>query len=350
MAHAEPRATLLILAAALLAACSDAPPEASEAPPGSRFPATSVPAASAAAPAPPSASSAAASWVRLPQAPIARLEMAVTAHDGRIWLAGGLSALGAALTDVDVLDPASGTWADGPSLPTGIHHAALVSDGERLVLIGGYLGAAFSQPTEIVLVLEDGATEWVAGPSLPEPRAAGAAAWDGTRVVYAGGVGPGNGYSAEVVALVGDAWQPVGTMVGPREHLAAASDGAGTTWLMGGRLGGLDTNVATVEVVDGDEISLGPSLATPRGGVAAFHAPSVGACLTGGEAPDRAYVTVECVAADGSVSALPDLLEPHHGHGAAVVDGVAYVVLGGPQPMLSAGSTVEALTLGAVDD
>lgn len=48
-------------------------------------------------------------------------------------------------------------------------------------------------------------------------------------------------------------------------------------------------------------------------------------------------------------SALPDLLEPHHGHGAAVVDGVAYVLLGGPQPTLSAGAVVERLRLGEGD-
>ncbi len=276
--------------------------------------------------------------------------MAVAAHDGRIWLAGGLSPLGAALTDVEILDPASGEWSDGPALPTGIHHAALVSDGERLLLIGGYLGSAFSQPTEIVLVLADAAGGWVEGPSLPAARAAGAAAWDGSRVVYAGGVTSGGAFSSDVIGLAEGAWEPIGTMVGPREHLAATSDGAGRTWLMGGRLGTLDTNVATVELVEDGSITLGPALATPRGGVAAFHHPSVGACLTGGEAPDRAFTVVECVADDGSVTPLPDLREPHHGHGAAVVDGVAYVVLGGPEPTLSAGSTVETLDLSVSGD
>jgi hypothetical protein len=43
---------------------------------------------------------------------------------------------------------------------------------------------------------------------------------------------------------------------------------------------------------------------------------------------------------------LPELNEPHHGHGAAVLAGVAYVILGGPEPTLSAGSTLESLALG----
>lgn len=271
--------------------------------------------------------------------------MAVAAHDGRIWLAGGLSPLGDALIEVDVLDPSSGTWAEGPSLPTSLHHAALVSDGERLVLIGGYLGSDFSRPSDLVLVLADGDDTWRAGPSLPAARAAGAAAWDGSRVVFAGGVGD-DGVAADVYALEEDAWSRIGSMAQTREHLAAASDGAGTVWLLGGRVGSLDTNLAFVELVAGGSISSIGDLPTPRGGVAAFHDPRLGACLTGGEAPTFAFTEVECIAADGTVVTLPQLNEPHHGHGAAVVDGVAYVVLGGPEPTLSAGSTVESLVLG----
>ena len=355
MARAGQVAGLAILVAALVVGCSLQPSPSPSAPAsddatGSGGPGPSVDPsgeAPSAAGASASASPAAGGWERLPSAPFSRLERAVAAHDGRIWLAGGLTPLGGALTDVEILDPATGEWSDGPSLPTGIHHAALVSDGDRLLLLGGYLGASFEQPTEIVLVLEDGADAWIEGPALPEARAAGAAAWDGERVVYAGGVAPGGDFSTDVSALVDGAWQRLGTMVGPREHLAATSDGAGRTWLMGGRLGTLDTNVATIEVVEGATITIGPALLTPRGGVAAFHDPAVGACLTGGEAPDRAYRTVECVDEDGAVTALSDLAEPHHGHGAAVVDGIAYVVLGGPEPTLSAGSTVERLDLAA---
>ena len=280
----------------------------------------------------------------LEEAPFARLEMAVAAHDGRIWLAGGLSPFGEALTDVEIFDPASGEWTDGPSLPTGIHHAALASDGERLLLVGGYLGSDFSRPTDFVLVLADGAGEWTEGPALPEARAAGAAAFDGSRVVYAGGVGSA-GVVADVYALSGDEWERLGVMARAREHLAATSDGQGTVWLLGGRVGSLTSNMSDVEIVTEGELEQLDPLPTPRGGVAAFFAESVGACLTGGEAPDQAYTTVECISADGTITTLPPLNEPHHGHGAAVVDGVAYVLLGGPEPTLSADSTVEALTL-----
>jgi hypothetical protein len=330
-----------------LAACTSAPasptPLASTQPAESKGESAPPPDASASVNATP------ATWQTEADAPFARLEMAVTAHDGRIWLAGGLSPLGEALTDVEIFDPASGEWTGGPSLPASVHHAALVSDGERLLLIGGYLGAAFNRPTDIVLTLADGGDSWQPGPSLPEPRAAGAAAWDGERVVYAGGVGGvGDAIEADVYALTEGTWEPIGAMREAREHLAATSDGEGRTWLMGGRVGGLTSNLGTVELVEGSDIELLGGLSTPRGGVAAVHVPAIGACLTGGEAPDRAFTVVECMGTDGAVTSLPDLTEPHHGHGAAIVDGVVYVLLGGPEPTLSAGSTVESLPLGAL--
>jgi hypothetical protein len=341
----------LALVGLLVAGCSTADPSPSAGPstvPSSDRPtASAVVAPSAAASEPRSSPSegVADAWARLPNAPIARLEMAVAAHDGRIWLAGGLSALGEALIDVEVFDPADGSWTDGPSLPTALHHAALVSDGDRLVLVGGYLGSDFSRPSDLVLVLDDAGGEWLAGPALPSARAAGAAAWDGTRIVYAGGVGS-EGVAADVFALEGDAWSRIGSMAQTREHLAAASDGNGTVWLLGGRVGNLETNLAAVEIVSGESIAGIGDLPTARGGVAAFHHRDLGACLTGGEAPTFAFTTVECIDADGTLTTLPELNEPHHGHGAAVVDGVAYVILGGPQPTLSAGSTIESLALG----
>ena len=326
--------------AALLAACGGAPAPRDE----RETPGTTPAGSPSASPEARGSTQAPPGWQVLDDAPFARLEMAVAAHDGRIWPAGGLSPTGAALTEVDVFDPASGTWSEGPDLPAGVHHAALVSDGERLLLIGGYIGPDFNRLTDLVLVLADGDTQWREGPGLPNPRAAGAAAFDGTRVVYAGGFATDD-LTADVYALEEETWERVGRMAIAKDHLAATSDGAGTVWLMGGRIGALASNLADVEVVTADGVRQVAQLPTRRGGVAAFFAEAVGACLTGGESPTEAFTTVECVSADGDVTSLPPLNQPHHGHGAAVVDGVAYVLLGGPEPTLSASSVIEALPL-----
>ena len=326
----------------LLAACTSSAPSVTPSAPDPASGTIEPDSSGSALPATP-APTAAAAWEMLDDAPFARLEMATALHDGRIWLAGGLSPLGEALTDVEIYDPATGEWSEGPSLPTGVHHAALASDGERLLLIGGSFGAE-GQPTDLVLVLLDPGGEWEEGPPLPEPRTAGAAAFDGDRIVFAGGVGPAD-VAADVYALAGDAWEQIGSMARARQHLAATSDGAGAVWLLGGRVVGLESNIADVELVTADGIEPIGTLPTARGGVAAFHVEGLGGCLTGGEAPDQAYTVVECVADDGTITTLPELNEPHHGHGAALVNGVVYVLLGGPEPRLSASATVESLTL-----
>jgi hypothetical protein len=279
-------------------------------------------------------------WTDGDAAPIARLEMGTAVHGGRIWLAGGLEASGAATAAVAIFDPATGDWTDGPPLPSAVHHAALVSDGERLLLVGGYAAPEFGPTDQVWQLVGDG---WEPGPSLPEPRGAGAAAFDGERVLFGGGVGPA-GLADDVVALVDDRWQPVAVLSRPREHLAATADGNGATWFLGGRQGGLETNVGDVDLVVGDVIRpLSP--VTPRGGVAAFFAPGIGACLGGGEAPIRATSVVECVDADGRLTAMPPMRQLRHGHGAAVVDGVAWALLGGPAPGLSVQASVESLAL-----
>ena len=283
-------------------------------------------------------------WQRGPDAPLALTEVAAAAHDGAIWVAGGLSADGRAVTDVLVLDPVEKTWTRAPSLPVAVHHAALVSDGADLWLLGGYEGDAFDRPTDRILRLTGDA--WAEDAPLPEPRAAGAAAWDGVgRLIYVVGVGPG-GVRGSVHARDRDGWRLLGDLPEGREHTSAASDGEGHVFVLGGRRGGLDTNVATVELVepDGGLRRLG-TLPTPRGGVAAFWWPTLGACLAGGESPAGTNPQVECIDLNGRVTVLPSLARTRHGLGAAVVDGTAHVLLGGEQPGLFVSPIVEALVL-----
>jgi len=67
--------------------------------------------------------------------------------------------------------------------------------------------------------------------------------------------------------------------------------------------------------------------------------------VVGGEHPGGTFANVECVAADGRTTTLPALRTSRHGLGAAVVDGTAFVLLGGPRPGLTVTDTTEALRL-----
>ena len=130
-----PRAARLpvLLAAIALAACAPAGPD--PAPPSSTDEAAASPGESRAAPGE-SGAAVEVAWTELDDAPLARLEMATAAHDGRIWMVGGLSPLGEAVTEVETFDPATGEWSSGPAVPTGIHHAALAPNQTSAVVSG----------------------------------------------------------------------------------------------------------------------------------------------------------------------------------------------------------------------
>lgn len=284
-------------------------------------------------------------WSTLTEAPLEVTEVGATAFEGELWTAGGFTGDGGVTTAVQVYDPQTDTWRDGPDLPEPVHHASLVATDTDLVLVGGYPSIPFEAIADVFVLDRENGT-WVEGPALPEPRGAGAAAWDGERLVYGGGIGPDGNLAVEIWALddldEGE-WVETAQLSTARDHLAAASDGDGTVWFLGGRENSLETNLATVDEVVGDEAEHVGDLPTARGGVAAFFSSEHGACLAGGEMPDGTFAEVECIQPDGSTTALPSLSVPRHGLGAATIDGVAYVVLGGPEPQLAVSPTIEAL-------
>ncbi len=283
-------------------------------------------------------------WERRAEAPLALSEVAAAPFAGGIWTAGGFAADGSAVDAVLIYDPTFDAWEQGPSAPEALHHAALVAADDGLYLLGGYVGSTFAEPTAAVRVLDPATGEWGDGPPLPEARGAGAATWDGSRIVYGGGVGP-NGLRGDVWALEDGAWVAIGELAEAREHLGAAGDGQGRVWFLGGRTGGFDTNLTTVDLVEGDGVRRLGDLPTARGGVAGFHLQGVGACSVGGEGSSGTFREVECIDAAGSVTVLAPLDDARHGLGAVVLEGAAYAVLGGEEPGLFVSPTLEALPL-----
>lgn len=297
------------------------------------------------APTPTPAPEPAAAWERRADAPVALTEVAAAAFEGQVWVAGGFTANGAASAAVLVYEPDDDAWRAGPDLPQAVHHADLVATGDELLLVGGYVGSGFGSPTAQVWRLADDGGGWVEGPALPEPRAAGGAAWDGERLVYAGGVGP-RGLAGEVFVREGGAWRQMGVLSEPREHLAVVGDRAGRVWVLAGRTAGLDTNLAAVDLVEGERVRRIGDVPTARGGLDGFHAPGIGACAVGGEEPTGTFDEVECIDAGGGVTTLAALSVPRHGLGTVVAGGTAYALLGGPDPGLAVSAVTEALPLG----
>jgi hypothetical protein len=309
--------------------------------PGASAPAPTGTAPASVAPAP----TADVAWQPRTAAPLALTEVAAAALGGRIWVVGGLDVGGRATDAVLVYDPVRDAWSTGPSLPEPVHHAALVTRDGALYLLGGYVNDALSVPTAAVRRLDPGAAGWTDDVPLPEARAAGAAVGEPGRLVYGGGVGPG-GVSGGIWERRDGEWATLGAFAAPREHLGAAGDGLGGVWFLGGRAGGLGGNSTLVaEVAPDGSIADLERLPVAAGGSAGFWSPGTGPCLVGGEAPGGTIAAVQCLPPAGGSLRLPDLGVPRHGLGAVVVDGVAYVLLGGPEPGLFVSATVEALRL-----
>jgi len=55
-------------------------------------------------------------WQALPEPPFQRRALSVAAHDGKIFVLGGMQAQGGPTTRVDIFDPATGRWSQGPAL------------------------------------------------------------------------------------------------------------------------------------------------------------------------------------------------------------------------------------------
>ena len=83
-------------------------------------------------------------WQELPDAPQARTEVVGAALQGRVVVAGGLTADGAASARVDLYDPKRERWLRLPDLPEAVHHAVAATRRDRLYVAGGYRRASTS--------------------------------------------------------------------------------------------------------------------------------------------------------------------------------------------------------------
>jgi N-acetylneuraminic acid mutarotase len=167
---------------------------------------------------------------------------------------------------------------------------------------------------------------------MPQGRAAGGAAIVDGKLYVVGGVAPaGLAENAFVLDLQTGAWSSIPGPT-PREHLAAIAAG-GRVYVLAGRLGGVDSNVATFEAytpASGRWDTL-PSIPEPRGGAGLALADGL-LVSVGGEGPNA--TTFEKVygydLAGGTWRRLPDLPTPRHGLAVVGIRGKVYAIGGSP--------------------
>lgn len=136
-------------------------------------------------------------WTALPSPPFQRRALAVAAHDGKIYVVGGMQPEGGPTRRVDVFDPQTGVWTQGPDI---IGDKGLAGFGAAAFACDGVLYVSTSE-AKLQRLSADGKS-WEIARDLPTGRffhrllPAGAG-----RIVIVGGANMGSG-KFETVELV----------------------------------------------------------------------------------------------------------------------------------------------------
>ena len=113
---------------------------------------------------------------------------------------------------------------------------------------------------------------------------------------------------------------------------AAATDGKGRIWFVGGQEHEPRKIYADVEVLHGNKVSDSTPIRTAVQGAAAVWTPDTGTCVFGGSTvpqtkpiePAMLLAKVQCL--EGTDPGWPDLPEARYNAGAAVIGSTVYVV------------------------
>ncbi len=279
-------------------------------------------------------------WRTLPDAPTARLMMASTVLDGKIWIIGGIRH-GAALDTVESYDPQTGQWQTQQALPIPLHHATAATYRGQVVVIGG-ASDDIAQASNRVFVMTGGS--WTELPSLQHARAGAAAAVADDKLVVVGGQNEKQ-IVPQTEVFDGQSWTQAADLPTPREHLAAVSDGV-YVYTVGGRFLAADKNSAAFERFDpasGEWVRL-VDMPTPRGSYGAAYIDGR-IVVVGGEEPTRVLDTVEMYdIADEKWITVRPLPTARHAQVVAAVGQTVYCIGGANRPAHEgAVATIEAL-------
>jgi DNA-binding CsgD family transcriptional regulator/N-acetylneuraminic acid mutarotase len=162
-------------------------------------------------------------WHTRAQMPTPRTDHAVVAHQGLVYVIGGVSSNGAT-GRVEVYDPRTDAWTTRRSKPTPVGFIAAVEVNAKIYVPGGI--DAGRQPQDTLEIYDPALDTWESGAPLPRPLGAyGLATLDGK--IYLFGGRDERGYVASVYRYdpQTDAWEELPPMDQARGFLGAAAVG-----------------------------------------------------------------------------------------------------------------------------
>jgi N-acetylneuraminic acid mutarotase len=282
-------------------------------------------------------------WSEAAPCPVPRFEAMAAVVNGEVWVMGGfLSSALDVTTRIDIYDPSRDAWRLGPELPGAQTHAGVVTDGNDIVLAGGFVGNVLDRVTTAKVWRWDSLdATFDAGPDLPSARAGVAMALAGHEIHVAGGLAEdGNTDSGDHVVwdLTGaGAWTSAPPLANPRNHGGGAAAG-GLFYAASGRHGwdeirGDDPELDAFDPATHDWQQRAPlPLERSEIGAATLVTSDGRLLVIGGSVPGKlpsADVLVYDPQTD-AWSALPSLPEPRKGVAAGRVGSKVVVTTGSP--------------------
>ncbi len=288
-------------------------------------------------------------WSTRAPLPLKTQELYPAVHRDQLWVAGGITPRSTGLFFSDgtwAYDPRSDQWQAGPDLPETRHHAAMVSTGEELFIVGGFHGTANAiwQMRDSVLVLRE--DRWESVSVMPQPQAEGVLAHHGEGIVHLvtgqsrrGSANAARSDHVEVDAhwrwdTHADSWEQAAPIPTPRN--SATGGWIGDLLIVaGGRTA--DGNLDTTEIYDAreDRWRAAAPMPLPQAGTASVIVDG-SLVVFGGEIfrpKARVFPNVwRYLLEEDRWIALPDMPTPRHGIGAGLIDRTAFVIGGATFP------------------
>jgi hypothetical protein len=285
-------------------------------------------------------------WRTLTPSPLERTEVGAARIGDRIHVVGGF--LGSGFTGrMTVYDISEDAWTEAAPLPIAVHHPGVTAHRGRLYLLGGY---AEGGPSDRLYSYDPGRDRWKRLPDAPTARAALGLAGLGGRIYAAGGATADTGEfrGLEIYDIENRRWRRGPPMPTGRNHVGAA------VWkrsivVTGGRLDD-GTNLDVVEFHHPGRRGWGDlrDLTVPRSGhatatIAGYIVAFGGEQLTEG---DSTIPEVELWRPQtGDWEPLAPMPTPRHGLGGVERRGTVFAVEGGPTPGGSFSDALESLRI-----
>ncbi len=180
-------------------------------------------------------------WDTLANSSLPRLESQSIVVNDLLYVFAGFTN-GLKITGLtESYDPFLDEWNTLEPMPTPVTHMGIVSVGNQIWILGGFIGDHPGIATDVVQIYDIGTDTWSTGTNLPNARGSLAAASTGNSIHIIGGLLPdrvtdvGEHYMFDTESPL-SGWKQLEDMPEPRNHHSAAAVG-GKIYAIGGQRG-----------------------------------------------------------------------------------------------------------------